>query len=198
MRSSSNTIARFGLVALLLLAPFLAHADTAQYLGWGDQMLGQKNYDAAARYYVAALKADPRSAAAYRGLGYCYGGRRDLSHAARYLEYSLRLNPGDASVRAYLGHLYQGYGNQYYQRGDKNDALSWWNESLKANPENPQLSAYVSSMLPAPIQVTGAPATTPASAPKAAEESVGPASGINPWIMGGTFAVLGAIMIFLF
>ncbi|MGH7441340.1 MAG: tetratricopeptide repeat protein [bacterium] len=195
MRVYGNTISKLGLLVALLCLPAWGHsADVGQYLGWGNQMLGQRNYSGAARYYQAVIKADPRNEAAYRGLGYCYLGLRDQSHGAQYLEYALRLNPADSSLRMYLGRLYQDYGNTYYSNRDRNRALYWWNRSLAVNPSNPQLYAYVSAQERPATQASAAAAPAPSSQ----TESLAPAPGINPWIMGGTVAVLGAIMIFLF
>lgn len=235
MRPHSNAISRFGLLALMLLAPALVHADATQFVGWGDQMLAQKKYDAAAKYFGAAIKADPRNAAAYhgmafayvgmgdqmlaqrqyaaaakyfaivvkadghnaaayRGLGYSYMGIRDINHGTQYLEFSLRLNPSDDGVRKYLDRIYQGYGNQYYQRGDKTNALAWWDKALRVDPDNTQLASYVASIRNPNAQTPGSTAV----AAKGGAESVGPTPGINPWIMGGAVAILGAVMIFLF
>lgn len=195
MRVYSNTISKLGLLALLFCAPAWAHAaGEGQYLGWGDQLLGQRRYADASRYYTAVVRSDPRSEAAYRGLGYCYLGQRDQAHAAQYLEYALRLNPGDQAVRGVLGRIYQDYGNAYYRNRDQARAQYWWKRSLAVNPNNGQLRAYVYSAPQA--QAPAAPAAAPA--PAAQQESLRPTPGINPWLMGGTIAVLGIVMIVLF
>jgi tetratricopeptide (TPR) repeat protein len=194
MRPQGNTISKFGLLAFLALAPALIHADAGQYVGWGNQMLGQRKYDDAIKYFGGALKADPRNEAAYRGLGYAYMGKRDLSHGVQYMEYALKLNPADNGLRQYLGKTYQGYGNQYYQRGDKASAMAWWRKAVTVDPSNTQLAAYIASQGSAPAVSAAAPAPA-AGGEKASVEST---PGINPWIMGATVAALGAIMLFVF
>lgn len=195
MPSLSNAISKFGLLAaLLFLLPSLGSAN-AQYIQYGNQMLQQRQYDKAIQYYSAALKTDPRSAAAYKGLGYASMGKRDVAKGIQYMEYSLRLNPNDSSLRQYLGKTYQGYGNQYYKRGDKNSALRWWEKAVQTDPSNTQLAAYVN-------QLKGASSATASAAPAATAQAEEPASaatpGVNPWVMGGTVAVLGAIMLVAF
>jgi tetratricopeptide (TPR) repeat protein len=161
---------------------------------WGDQVLAQKNYQGAIKYFGAAMKSDPRDAGAYRGIAYAYMGLHDRAHAIRYMEYSLRLNPNDSGLRVYLAGIYQGYGNDYYKLADEVHAQEWWNKALAVNPANTRLAAYVAQIrgaAAAPNTVAGASA-----APNGA--TLRSAPSINPWIMGGTVVVLGAILIFLF
>jgi tetratricopeptide (TPR) repeat protein len=165
-------------------------------------MLAQKNYDGAIKYFSAAMKADPQNAGAYRGLGLCYAGKSDMAHSAQYLEYALRKNPADDQVRQTLGKIYQSYGNDYYKRGNKANAVAWWNKAVKVDPGNTQLAAYLQTVSPAAAPAAPATAMAPAAAPAPASaapaQSVGPTPGINPWIMGATVAALGAIMLFVF
>jgi tetratricopeptide (TPR) repeat protein len=192
MRLFGNAISKFGLLAALLIVPAFASAN-AQYLQWGNQMLQQRKYDEAIKYYGAAAKADPRNASAYKGLGYAAMGKRDVANGIKYMEYSLQLNPSDQGLRQYLGKTYQGYGNQYYQRGDKASAIAWWNKAVKTDPSNTQLAAYLAS-----VQGT---ASTASAAPAPAAQAQEPAAstpGVNPWVMGSTVAILGAIMLFVF
>ena len=191
MHRLSNSISKFGLLAALLVLPRLACADAAQYVGYGNQMLAQRQYDRAIQYYGAATKADSRNAAAYKGLGYAAMGKRDSVNGIKYMEYSLALNPSDQGLRQYLGKVYQGYGNQYYQRGDKASALAWWNKAVKTDPSNTPLANYIASLSAQPAA---------AAAPTADAGAAAPAStpGVNPWIMGGTVAVIGAVMLLAF
>jgi tetratricopeptide (TPR) repeat protein len=202
MRACSNSISTLGLFALVLLLPALVHADPSQYIGWGNQMLGQKNYDGAIKYFAAAAKADPHNAAAYRGLGFALAGKHDLVHGTQDMEYSLRLNPSDQGLRQYLGKIYQGYGNQYYKKGDQTHAMAWWNKAVTVDPGNTQLSAYLRTLggaAAAPAYAGAAqPAVSPKSTAPATQTAIGPTPGINPWIMGLSVACLGAIMLFLF
>jgi tetratricopeptide (TPR) repeat protein len=195
MRRLSNSISKFGLVAALLVLPSFASADAAQYVGYGNQMLAQRQYDKAIQYYGAAAKADPRNASAYKGLGYAAMGKRDTANGIKYMEYAIALNPADQGLRQYLGKVYQGYGNQYYQRGDKASALAWWNKAVKTDPSNTQLAGYVASLS---NQAAAPSASAPAAATASADAGEARTPGVNPWIMGGTVAVLGAVMLFIF
>ncbi len=193
MLSLKNSIPKFGLLAALLCLPVLAKANP-QYVQYGNQMLQQRQYDKAIQYYSAAIKADPRSAAGYKGLGYAAMGKRDVANGIKYMEYSLRLNPNDQGLRQYLGKTYQGYGNQYYQRGDRASALAWWKKAVQTDPSNTQLAAYVA-------QQSGAQATAsaaPAASAQAEEPAAAATPGVNPWAMGGAVAVLGAVMLLAF
>lgn len=194
MPSFKNSIPKIGLFAALLSLPLLAQANP-QYVQYGNQMLQQRQYDKAMQYFGAAAKADPRSAAAYKGMGYAAMGKRDVTNGIKYMEYSLRLNPNDQGLRQYLGKTYQGYGNQYYQRGDRASALSWWKKAVQTDPSNTQLAAYVN-------QLQGGQQPTASAAPAASTQAEEPASaatpGVNPWAMGGAVAVLGAIMLLAF
>lgn len=201
MSSMSNSISRFGLLAALLALPMLAHAGAGdQYVQYGNQMLQQRQYDKAMQYYGAAAKAEPQSAQAYKGMGYAAMGKRDVSNGIKYMEYSLRLNPNDTGLRQYLGKTYQGYGNQYYQRGDKASALAWWKKAVATDPSNTQLSAYVAQLegaqAAAPAQAT--PSAAPAAAAQASEPATVSTPGVNPWAMGGAVAVIGAVMLLAF
>jgi tetratricopeptide (TPR) repeat protein len=159
--------------------------------------LAQKNYQGAIKYFGAAMKADPRDAGAYCGIGYAYMGLHDRSHGIQYMEYSLRLDPSDRGLRNYLAGIYQDYGNQYYKLADKTHAMEWWDKALAVNPDNSRLAAYVAQIRGPAAPLNTAAAGPAAAAPKGAT-TIRSASGINPWIMGGTVVAIGAIMIFLF
>ena len=187
-----RALTKIALVAVVTAMPVLASASNTQYLQWGNQMLQAKQYDKALQYFGAAAKSDQRDAAAYKGLGYASMGKKDVTNGIKYMDYSLQLNPGDNGLRRYLGQTYQGYGNQYYQRGDKTSAMAWWNKAVQTDPSNTQLAAYLNN-LRAQNATQQAQAAPPKANPK--EEKQG---GVNPWAMGGTVALLGAIMLFVF
>jgi tetratricopeptide (TPR) repeat protein len=88
---------------------------------------------------------------------------------------------------------WQGLGNAFYAEAQKEKAIAAWKHALAIDPGNAQLATYVDS-------IEGPSAN---AAPEEASASSAPApqaksSGINPWIMGGTIAALGAVMLFLF
>ena len=245
MRTISNSISRFGLLAILVILPAFAVADAAQYVGWGNQMIAAKKYDDAMKYFGGAIKADPKNAAAYKGMGYAYAYKGDKAKALQYLKYAVQLNPSDAALAQYVTTLgggaaapaaggntadqayqngvkymqakqyqyaayyfnqattadpnsakaWQGLGNAFFSQNNKPKAIEAWDKAVALDPSNTQLASYVASLKGA------APAPT-ASAEPAATASAGAdekkQGGFNPWIMGGTVAALGAVMLFLF
>jgi len=99
---------RFRALAALLCLGLLSSRDPAEeprYVQWGEQMLQQKKYDEAIRYFAAAARADSRDAAAYKGLGYAYAYKNDRSNALQYLRYALKLDPENSSLADYLAQL---------------------------------------------------------------------------------------------
>jgi tetratricopeptide (TPR) repeat protein len=187
-------------MAALFALPMLAHAGAGdQYVQYGNQMLQQRQYDKAMQYYGAAAKAEPQSAQAYKGMGYAAMGKRDVSNGIKYMEYALRLNPNDTGLRQYLGKTYQGYGNQYYQRGDRNSALAWWKKAVATDPSNTQLANYVAQMEGAQVAATPSAAPAPSAAASSSEPTATVSTpGVNPWAMGGAVAVIGAVMLLAF
>lgn len=166
-----------------------------QAVARGQQLLQQQKYEEAARAYGFAVSRDPRNAEAYAGLGYASMGKRDTTNGVAYLEYALKLSPDNKGVRDYLSKAYQNYGNQSYQRGDKAVAMSWWEKSVRTDPNNTQLSAYLALLkanggsAPSGIQPPG---VNPSLSIK------GSTLGINPWTMGFTTLILGAVLLFVF
>ena len=242
MRLYRNTISIFGLLAFVAASTTLFAANL-QYVQWGNQMLQQKKYDDAIKYFGGAAKADPKDAAAYKGLGYAYAYKGDKAKALQYLKYSLQLNPSDSSLQAYVTQLgggaataaapaggtaqaiqygnyyqqqhnydaaigwynkattaepgnaraWQALGTSYYSKGDKANAIMAWDRSLQADPSNTQLANYV-----AQLKGSATASAAPAAETQAEAPSVAATPGVNPWLMGGTVAVLGAIMLFVF
>ena len=242
MRLDFKTFCGTLLGAALLALPGLSRADAAQYDQWGTQMLQQKKFDEAAKYFTEAIKSNGRDATAYKGLGYAFAYKGDKAKALPYLKYSLQLNPGDASLQSYVNQLGAAgpgtpalaaapsgeaataiqYGNTYLQQknyasavgwfkkatqaepqnakawqllgnasfamGDRSEALSAWDQAIALDPTNSSLISYVAQVKassPAPAVASGSTPTV--SAP-----------GVNPWVLGGTVAALGAIMLFVF
>ena len=196
MRVISNSISKFGLLFAFGLFPAMAGASSAQYLAYGNQLLRQNRYDQANQYFSAVAKAEPRNPEAYKGLGYVAMAKNQTAMAVKDLEYALALSPGDQSLRHYLGSIYQRFGNQYFAKGAKAAALAWWHKAVTVDPSNTTLASYVASLQSAPAQPAAA---APGPRPVAVQAPAAQATpGFNPWIMGCTVAVLGAVMLFIF
>lgn len=241
MRLSRNAISTLGLLAAATCVPAYCLAANAQYVQWGNQMLQQKKYDEAIKYFTGAAKADAKDAAAYKGMGYAYAYKGDKAKALQYLKYSLQLNPSDTALSTYVSQLggssvtaaaggagqalqygnyyyqqknydaaigwynkatqaepnnaraWQALGNAYYGKQDKANAIAAWDKAVALDPSNTQLAAYV-----AQLKGTATASSEPAASTQAEAPATVSTPGVNPWVMGGTVAVLGAIMLFVF
>lgn len=241
MAFSGNSIPRIGLLLALAALPALALAEDKN-VTYGKQMMGQKRYDEAIQYFGAAIKADPRSAEAYKGLGYAYVYKGDKAKAVQYLKYASQLNPSDSQLAAYVSQLGGGaaaagggaaqmvqYGNYYLQQKQYDNALGWFYKGTQAEPGNAkawkglgyayaykgdkanaitalekaaaldagdsQLHGYLASLKGSQPSATPSAAAAPTAQ---ASQGEAPSGGVNPWVMGSTVAVLGAVMLFLF
>jgi tetratricopeptide (TPR) repeat protein len=197
MRVLSNGISKFGLFLLCGLLPAITWANSGQYLAYGNQLLKQGKYEQADQYFKAVAKAEPRNPEAYKGMGYVAMAKNQSGPALKYLEYALVQSPSDQSLRHYLGSIYQRFGNEYFTKGNRSAALAWWHKAVAVDPSNTTLAGYVASLQGNP--------TRPAAAAPSARTSVPPpvqtaqaTPGFNPWIMGCTVAVIGAVMLFIF
>jgi tetratricopeptide (TPR) repeat protein len=92
-------------LSCLILFPKIAFADAAQYVQWGSQMLNQKKYDDAMKYFSGAIKADAKNAVAYKGMGYALMGKGENDKALPYLKYSSQLNPSDTALKQMIASL---------------------------------------------------------------------------------------------
>lgn len=240
MPASSNSVPKFALIFALTLLPGLLAAED-QNVTYGKQMLGQKQYDKAIQYFGVAIKADPKSAEAYKGAGYAYAYKGDKAHALQYLKYAAQLNPSDTALAAYVQQLGGGasspapasggadqmiqYGNYYLQQKQYDNAIAWFNKATQADPGSAKAwkglgYAYVykgdkpnaitalekaAALNPSDSQLSGYLASLRGSSPSADSAPTAKAggaevkeAGVNPWVMGSTVAVLGAVMLFLF
>ncbi|HXC64383.1 MAG TPA: tetratricopeptide repeat protein [bacterium] len=195
MRVISNRISKFGLWMVFGLFPAIAGASSAQYLAYGNQLLRQNRYDQANQYFSAVAKAEPRNPEAYKGLGYVAMAKNQPGAAIKDLEYALALSPSDQGLRHYLGTIYQRFGNEYFAKGNKDAALAWWHKAVTVDPSNRTLATYLASLQSAPAPVAAAQGPRPIATQAPASQAT---PGFNPWIMGCTVAVLGAVMLFIF
>jgi tetratricopeptide (TPR) repeat protein len=209
------------LAACLLLPLGGLAADAAQYVGWGNQMLAAKKYEDAVKYFGAALRADPKNAAAYKGTGYAYVYLGDKAKALQYLKYAVQLNPSDTQLSQYVGTLggaapsgpaaaetAYGYGMKYMESKQYAYAAYYFKQAGDADPtlakafkglgdaydaQGSKDKAVAAWDKAAALDPTLAKATPPPSAGTAKAQA-----GFNPWVMGGTVAALSAVMLFLF
>lgn len=241
--SAHKPISELVLLMSLLALPALALAES-QNISTAKQMMAQKNYDEALKYFSAAGKAEPTNAEAFKGVGYVYIYKGDKAKALPYLKYALQLNPADTQLKTYVDQLSGTaspapaaggatqmiqYGNYYIQQKQYDNAIGWFNKATQAEPNNAKAwkglgyaYAYKSDKTNAITALersvaldasdTGAagylaqlkgssPVATASAAPAASAQAGEPEaakSGVNPWVMGSTVAILGAVMLLLF
>ncbi len=103
----------------------------------------------------SVLPAAPVDDAFHTGMQLYREGR--LEEAAKQFQAVIQMDP--AHWRAY-----QGQGNAYYKLGYKYLALVSYEASLKANPDNQPLKAFVEKFRPAVLPAATVPPTAPAAA----------------------------------
>ncbi|MDO8625991.1 MAG: tetratricopeptide repeat protein [Candidatus Magasanikbacteria bacterium] len=100
------------------------------HLKQGEESLARATYDTAESAFIAAIKLDPKCAAAYHGLAKTYMGRESWEEARQTLLFLAKLDPSNDNVFAALGEVAEKLGDvgkaiEYYQEAViLNDALS--------------------------------------------------------------------------
>jgi len=168
-----------------------AHA--VQYLNYAAQL---NPSDTALKQYVATLGGGSAAGAgatagaqAYQN-GVRYMQAKQYQYAAYYFNQATQTDAGNAKA-------WQGLGNAFYAQGNKAKAIEAWDKAVALDPSNTQLASYVASLKGAPAATASAEAA-PAAAAGTEGGGEEKKAGFNPWIMGGTVAALGAVMLFLF
>ncbi len=90
----------FGLcmVPILTIGTVSAKNTVSDYLKAGDRLCATKDYVKAAKYYLAAVKLDAGSSAAYLGLGNCYSSVGHKSDAMTAYQKALKLDPNNVQL----------------------------------------------------------------------------------------------------
>mgnify|MGYP000697206178 CR=1 FL=1 len=78
-------------------------SELSQHERYGDHYYRNKNFEYAARYYNAALKAEPNNAGLYKKLGLTFYYLKDMAKAKQYMEEYLKRNPNDPQIKQWLG-----------------------------------------------------------------------------------------------
>jgi tetratricopeptide (TPR) repeat protein len=163
-------------------------AKALQYLKYSAQL---NPSDTQVSAYITQLggasAAAPAAGGAAQALQYgnYYMKQRNYDAAIGWYNKATQAEDGNAAA-------WQALGNAYYGKGDKPNAITAWDRAVALNPANTQLANYV-----AQLKGTATASAEPAASSQA--EAPAPSTpGVNPWVMGGTVAVLGAIMLFVF
>jgi tetratricopeptide (TPR) repeat protein len=161
-----------------------AHA--LQYLKYAVQL---NPSDSTLSQYVASLGGTAAGSASAADQSYQNGVKymqsKQYQYAAYYFDQATKADANSAKA-------WQGLGNAFYAQGSKDKAIQAWDKAVALDPSNFQLANYLAS-----VKGTQAAPAQPAAA-EAAPDSGKKQAGINPWIMGGTVALLGAVMLFIF
>ncbi len=103
MKAVSNRVFLLGLIFFTCLAPGRAQQTESlqQYLQAAAKAYQAAELNTATQYYQAAIKLDPKSAAAYQGLGNCYYRLANVPEALKAFDRSLALNPNNPKLAAF-------------------------------------------------------------------------------------------------
>ncbi len=92
----------------------------------GEQFLKLNNYDSAEERFIAAIKIDTKSAAAYRGLGDTYLAKNSLEEARQTYRFLIRMEPDDDSVLVKLAEIAE-------SQGDLEEAIGYYQQAVLVN-----------------------------------------------------------------
>ena len=92
----------------------------------GEQFLKLNNYDSAEERFIAAIKIDTKSAAAYRGLGDTYLAKNSLEEARQTYRFLIRMEPDDDSVLVKLAEIAE-------SQGDLEEAIEYYQQAVLVN-----------------------------------------------------------------
>ncbi len=116
--------------------------------------------------------------------------KKNYEDAFKYFNAAVKADNKNAAA-------YKGLGYAMIGKGEKARALPYLKYSAQLNPNDAQLRQYLGTQgitLPPP----SAPAAAASTASDQASVEQPEKKSADPWILGGTVAVLGAIMLFLF
>jgi tetratricopeptide (TPR) repeat protein len=91
----------------------------------GNQF-NEANYDKAEEFYIAAIRIDKKSSAAYRGLGDTYMARGAKDEAMQTYDFLTRLAPDDDALLVKLSDLCE-------ESGKTNEAINYLERAIAAN-----------------------------------------------------------------
>ena len=92
----------------------------------GEQHLKLGNYDQAEERFIAAIKTDTKSAAAYRGLGDTYLAKNSLEEARQTYRFLIKMEPDDDSVLVKLAEIAE-------SQGDLEEAIGYYQQAVLVN-----------------------------------------------------------------
>ncbi len=100
--------------------------DLARLIQDGEHYLAQGNFEQAEQLFIAAIKASPHSATAYRGLADTYFAKGSSAEAKETYAFLLHLNPDDDNVLVKLGELAE-------QENDVEGAIGYYQQAIILN-----------------------------------------------------------------
>jgi len=100
--------------------------EIGMFLAQAGAQAAEGNYDKAEEYYIAAIKIDKKSAAAYRGLADAYFAKGAIDEAAQTYDFLARLTPGDDALLVKLSELAE-------QKDKINEAINYLERATTIN-----------------------------------------------------------------
>ncbi|MBU0677269.1 MAG: tetratricopeptide repeat protein, partial [Verrucomicrobia bacterium] len=97
---------------------------------WAEK--GEK-LDKALEYVTKALEIEPESAAYIDTLGWIYFMQEDYDRAFAEIRRAAEIMPEDPTITEHMGDVLM-------KLGEESEALSWWQTSIRLNPENKALA----------------------------------------------------------
>jgi len=94
-----------------------------------EELFRKKQYISAEKWYLEAIKVDPRNDKIYSRLGIIYINQKNYSDAREALEEAIKINPGVASRHFNLSFVYN-------EEGEKREALNSAKKALRYDPNN--------------------------------------------------------------
>lgn len=92
----------------------------------GEHCLNEENYERAEKCFLAAIKIDPKAAAAYRGLADTYLAQKSTAEAEEIYRFILQLDPADDRVMVKIADLAE-------ERGDISAAINFYQQAAVVN-----------------------------------------------------------------
>jgi len=94
-----------------------------------EELFRKKQYISAEKWYLEAIKTDPRNDKIYSRLGIIYINQKNYSDARDALEESVKINPSIASRHFNVSFVYNA-------QGEKKEAMNSAKKALKLDPNN--------------------------------------------------------------
>ena len=118
--------------------------DTDPNLKKAEDLFKKRQFISAEKWYLEAIKSDPRNDKIYARLGIIYINQKNYPDARDALEESIKINPSVASRYFNLSFVYN-------SEGDKKEALSNAKKAQRYDPKNRKYQRWVDELKSKPF-----------------------------------------------